>query len=480
MPYDRRKFMIIFFQLFDLVLMCASFLLATWVVSDLQAPNMSFHAFLEMRIKVQNFLIFLGMLFIWNRIFASFGLYNSKRLSTNLDEILEIIKASLLGTLAFFVIGIFFHIVLITPVSIGVFGSAVCALTILSRLLGRFALKRMRIKGRNLRFMLIVGTNSRAISFVKKIAKNPQLGYKIIGFVDDHWGGLGEFKKSGYSVVTSLDDLPGFLRDNIVDEIAIALPVKSSYEQIDKIVRLCERHGIITRFLSDMFNQKIARSKSERFEDINVITHTTGSLRGWPVLIKYAIDFCVSLITLIILSPLFLMVGLAIKLTSPGPIFFIQERVGLNKRRFRLYKFRTMVPDAEKLITQLEHLNEVDGPAFKIKHDPRITPFGKFLRKTSLDELPQLINVLRGDMSLVGPRPLPLRDYKGFSEDWQRRRFSARPGITCLWQVNGRCNVDFENWMKLDMEYIDNWTLWLDLKILGKTIPAVLKGSGAA
>ena len=139
-----------------------------------------------------------------------------------------------------------------------------------------------------------------------------------------------------------------------------------------------------------------------------------------------------------------------------------------------------MVPDAEKLITQLEYLNEVDGPAFKIKDDPRVTGFGRFLRKTSIDELPQLINVLKGDMSIVGPRPLPLRDYKGFNHDWQRRRFSVRPGITCLWQISGRSNTSFEKWMELDMEYIDHWSPWLDFTILAKTIPAVIKGSGAA
>jgi lipopolysaccharide/colanic/teichoic acid biosynthesis glycosyltransferase len=161
-------------------------------------------------------------------------------------------------------------------------------------------------------------------------------------------------------------------------------------------------------------------------------------------------------------------------------VFFAQERVGLNKRRFRLYKFRTMIPDAERKLAELECFNELSGPVFKIKNDPRITPIGKFLRKTSIDELPQLYNVLIGDMSLVGPRALPVRDYNGFDQDWHRRRFSVRPGITCLWQVNGRNNVPFDKWMELDLEYIDNWSLWLDLKILLKTIPAVVSGYGAA
>ena len=187
-----------------------------------------------------------------------------------------------------------------------------------------------------------------------------------------------------------------------------------------------------------------------------------------------------SAIALLSLAPVMLIIAVLIRLRSPGPVFFLQDRMGLNKRRFRLYKFRTMVPDAEKQIAQLEHLNEVSGPVFKIRNDPRVTPLGRFLRKTSLDELPQLINVLMGDMSLVGPRPLPVRDYESFNTAWHRRRFSVKPGITCLWQVMGRNSIPFEQWMALDMQYIDQWSLLLDLQILVKTIPAVLKGSGAS
>jgi exopolysaccharide biosynthesis polyprenyl glycosylphosphotransferase len=192
------------------------------------------------------------------------------------------------------------------------------------------------------------------------------------------------------------------------------------------------------------------------------------------------LDVSLSLAAMLLLSPLFLLAAVIVKLTSSGPSFFVQERVGLNKRRFRLYKFRTMVADAAERQREVEHLNEARGAVFKIRNDPRLTPVGKFLRKTSIDELPQLFNVLKGDMSLVGPRPLPVRDYEGFNQDWQRRRFSVRPGITCLWQINGRSSIPFEKWMELDMQYIDQWSLWMDFKILAKTIPAVLKGAGAA
>ena len=197
------------------------------------------------------------------------------------------------------------------------------------------------------------------------------------------------------------------------------------------------------------------------------------------MIIKRMLDLVGSAVSLILLLPSLLAVAVLIRLRSPGPIFFVQERMGLNKRRFKLYKFRTMVVNAEEKIGALEHLNEVAGPAFKLRNDPRITPLGRVLRKTSLDELPQLFNVLKGDMSLVGPRPLPVRDYEGFNTTWHRRRFSVKPGITCLWQVMGRSSIPFERWMELDMQYIDQWSLLLDLQIILKTIPAIMKGSGA-
>src|SRR6202045_671475 len=203
-------------------------------------------------------------------------------------------------------------------------------------------------------------------------------------------------------------------------------------------------------------------------------------MEGWALLVKRILDIIISSGCIVFFLPLLLITAVLIKLTSAGPVFFIQKRVGLNKRVIKVWKFRTMVANAAQRQQALEHLNEVTGPVFKIMNDPRVTRLGKFLRKTSVDELPQLFNVLKGDMSLVGPRPLPVRDYEGFSEDWHRRRFSVRPGITCLWQVNGRTSIAFDQWMELDMQYIDRWSLWLDLKILAKTIPALLKGSGAA
>jgi exopolysaccharide biosynthesis polyprenyl glycosylphosphotransferase len=195
--------------------------------------------------------------------------------------------------------------------------------------------------------------------------------------------------------------------------------------------------------------------------------------------VKRLIDIVGAALGLLLFAPALLAIALAVRLTSPGPVFFVQERYGLNRRIFRMYKFRTMVQDAEARQADLEHINELDGPVFKIRSDPRITRIGGFLRRTSLDELPQLFNVLSGEMSMVGPRPMATRDVHRFSESWLMRRFSVKPGLTCLWQVSGRNNLDFDEWMRLDLKYIDSWSLGLELRIMLKTVPAVLRGTGA-
>jgi len=474
----RRKILLETFKLFDLLVMVFAFAVATSVVYY-RFDITSFQQFLSIRIKVRNFALFIAFIIVWHIIFSLFGLYHSRRLSTRCSEIIDVMKATFLGTVVIFVAALALNLIMITPRFIAVFWAGSSALTISGRLTLRYVLNQVRLHGRNLRHMLIVGTNPRAIQFAHKIESKPELGYRLSGFVDEEWAGIGEFRKTGFALASNFPDLPLYLRDHVVDEVVISLPMKSLYDQAARIVALCKEQGIIVRFLSDMFNLNLGRSEVDRLEDDPVVTVATGAMEGLPVLVKRVLDFCLSSILIIILSPFFLVIGLIIKLTSPGPVFFIQDRIGLNKRRFRLYKFRTMIPGAEKKLAELEDLNEASGPVFKIKDDPRVTPIGKFLRKTSIDELPQLINVLKGNMSLVGPRPLPVRDYEGFDEDWHRRRFSVRPGITCLWQINGRSNVSFEKWMQLDMEYIDRWSLWLDFKILAKTIPAVLKGSGA-
>jgi exopolysaccharide biosynthesis polyprenyl glycosylphosphotransferase len=217
----------------------------------------------------------------------------------------------------------------------------------------------------------------------------------------------------------------------------------------------------------------------DELEGVPMLTIQSGPQEDWHLATKRLIDLVAGVLLLVALSPLLLLVALLIKLDSTGPVFFCQERVGLNRRRFQLFKFRTMYDGSHRQQASFERLNEAAGPVFKIKRDPRVTRIGLFLRRFSIDELPQLLNVIRGEMSLVGPRPLPVRDVERIDSLWQRRRFSVKPGLTCLWQVNGRSDLNFDRWVRMDLEYIDHWSLELDFRILLKTIPAVLKGSGA-
>ncbi len=433
-------------------------------------------------IIVTDVILFLAFALCWHKIFAIFGLYRSRRLITWKADCIDIVNATSLSALIMFIMSIVFNIQLLPPQVVFIFWAYSTITTILSRLILRYSLKRLRFRGVNLQNLLIVGTNPRALSFAQKIESRLELGYNIIGFVDDTWSGTEKFLESGYPLVANFASLPSFLRNNVVNEVVIDLPIDSLREQILRIVDQCVEQGIVVRCLSDsyLFLRKIqARAKLDLFENSILVTVETGAMMGWPVWAKRIFDFFVSWLLVVILSPVLALIALAIKITSPGPAFFIQERVGLQKRRFRMIKFRTMYKDSEQKQAELEALNEASGPVFKLKNDPRVTPVGHFLRRTSLDEIPQLFNVLNGDMSLVGPRPLPVRDYQGFSQDWHRRRFSVRPGITCLWQAEGRSNLPFETWMSLDMKYIDEWSFWLDMKILAQTVIAVLKKTGA-
>jgi exopolysaccharide biosynthesis polyprenyl glycosylphosphotransferase len=276
-----------------------------------------------------------------------------------------------------------------------------------------------------------------------------------------------------------IGELESILAQEPVDEVFITLARDKYGHLVETIVRLCAEQGILVRMQTALFELRSARWHVEELDGMPIVTIWSGLPDGWPLLVKRLIDICGSAVLLLIMIPLFMLVAVLIKLDSPGPVFFWQERIGLNKRRFRLLKFRTMVEGAEKQQQMLEHLNEADGPVFKIKDDPRITHIGKFLRCFSIDELPQLFNVLHGEMSLVGPRPLPVRDIELIDAPWHKRRLSVKPGITCLWQVNGRSNVGFDDWVRMDLEYIDTWSLGLDMKILVKTILAVLRGVGA-
>ncbi|MCK4403627.1 MAG: sugar transferase [candidate division Zixibacteria bacterium] len=337
-------------------------------------------------------------------------------------------------------------------------------------------LSYLRKRGYNYKNILIVGTGSPAKDFIYEVKKNPEWGFRISGLLDWEEGLRGKIIHD-FPVIGNLKDLPHILKNNHVDYVVFAV-CKRFLNLIEDSLLICEEMGVPTCVLVDFFPLRFSRRKIGEFQNKPAIMFSTAPDSGTCLLLKSISDRIFTLVGIIFLSPLMLSLSLLIKLTSKGPVFFKQERCGLNGRKFIMFKFRTMVENANQMKDLLAEKNEMDGPVFKMADDPRLTKVGKSLRKFSLDELPQLINVLRGDMSLVGPRP-PLAKEVSQYDLWQRRKLSMKPGLTCLWQVNGRNNINFEKWMKMDLEYIDNWSLWLDTKILVKTIPAVILGTGA-
>jgi len=329
---------------------------------------------------------------------------------------------------------------------------------------------------RRTRNAVIVGGGERAVRMCEELRVHTEWDYRVIGFVDSSGADNSDLDEK---ILGRISDLEDILMREVVDEVIVALPIKSHYSTIERVIAVCERVGVQVQFSEDLFD--VSWSGHCHLGDIEQRRIVLKMVReDYRHRIKRVLDIAGAVFGLIICMPLFIIVGILIKATSRGPIIFKQERYGLGKRIFRIYKFRTMVENAEAAQAALEQMNENTGPVFKIFKDPRVTPIGRFLRKTSIDELPQLFNVLKGEMSFVGPRPLNMRDVGRFSEAWLMRRFSVKPGLTCLWQVSGRSNVSFDHWIALDLHYIDNWSLQMDLKILAKTIPAVLRGTGAA
>ena len=337
--------------------------------------------------------------------------------------------------------------------------------------------RSLRKKGFNYKNILIVGTDERARHFIRWIDNNKEFGLKIVGLIAADKNSVGE-NVAGHEIIGTFEDIPAVQRQNALDSVLFAVPY-TLFDKIEDPVRYLETVGVKVDIALDHFSQRLTSARQTEFCGVPLLTFESTPERLLPLLVKRLFDIVLSAVALVLLVPIMAVIALLIKTTSRGPVFFVQERGSLNGRKFKLYKFRTMVADAESRLEELQARNEMKGPAFKVKNDPRITRVGKFLRKLSIDELPQLWNVFKGDMSLVGPRP-PLIDEVAQYDDWHRRRLSMRPGITCLWQVNGRNKItDFSQWAKLDLEYIDNWSLWLDLKILLKTIPVVLFGIGA-
>jgi exopolysaccharide biosynthesis polyprenyl glycosylphosphotransferase len=277
----------------------------------------------------------------------------------------------------------------------------------------------------------------------------------------------------------SIEDLVKLLHETSANSVILNAK-HTVFGHIERAIHACEIEGVEAWLMADFFKTHISQTTFDDFYGRPVLVFRSAPEASWQGVCKQLLDLSAALVLLILLALPLILVGLAIKITSPGPVLFKQRRCGLNGRPFTMLKFRSMVSDAEQRKQELAALNEMGGPVFKLTNDPRITPIGRWLRKFSVDEFPQLLNVLRGEMSLVGPRPLPVDEVQRFDDPAHRRRLSVKPGLTCLWQVSGRNQVtDFKDWVRLDLEYIDNWSFWLDLKILWRTIPVVLSGAGA-
>jgi exopolysaccharide biosynthesis polyprenyl glycosylphosphotransferase len=474
----RRRLLLDAFRMADLCAMTAAFGLALLVSAQTASPSNP-AAFLAVRIKLSNALLFMGFAVLWHVIFRARGLYRSRRIGLLVSEWWDIAKAVALGTAFLAGLGVVLPLTAVDRFFLAVFLVAALVGTVLTRGVLRLALGEVRRNGRNLRNLVIVGCGPRGARLGAEIWKKPELGYLLLGYIDDLPPPRSALHGNPEKLLGGLKDAATILGGLEVDEVLICLPLRSQYEATARIISAAAQMGVTVRMPADFFELQLAKAKVDYLDQIPVVTLAESAPLSLGLMVKRALDAVCAGVALILLAPVFLIIAIAIKLESSGPVFFGQERVGLGRRKFRMWKFRSMVSDAEAQLPALESLNEVQGAAFKIKDDPRVTRVGRMLRKLSLDELPQLLNVLIGQMSLVGPRPLPVRDVERIPNGWQLRRFSMKPGITCLWQVNGRHKIDFDHWMELDLQYIDNWSPALDLEILLKTVPAVLRGSGA-
>ncbi|MCH9007235.1 sugar transferase [candidate division KSB1 bacterium] len=413
----------------------------------------------------------------WLFFLSMHGAYKEIRTRSLPREIVIIIKSGVLATIAVGSIIFLFKLTLTSRLFIAINMIVTLGTLTVAKILLNDFFDHMHKKGYNQVNLLIVGTGKRAREFIKVVKNHANWGLNIVGLIDDEHDMYGK-DIEGFRVLGRLQDIPFILHRIVVDRVIFVVP-RLWLNRIDDAILACEREGISTSISMDLYNLRIAKVRQTDFSGFPLLEFETFSAKQWQLFLKRSIDIALSVVLLIVFSPLILAAVMAIKATSNGPVLFTQTRSGMNGRKFKLYKFRTMVVGAEVKRRELEKMNEMDGPVFKIKKDPRITAVGRMLRKLSIDEIPQLFNILKGDMSIVGPRP-PLPVEVELYKMWQRRRLSLKPGLTCIWQVSGRNRIQFEKWMEMDLEYIDQWSLWLDTKILVRTVFVVLFGYGAS
>jgi exopolysaccharide biosynthesis polyprenyl glycosylphosphotransferase len=420
------------------------------------------------------------VLIVWSALFFTYHSYHSHRTIPLTREVATVLRVVFVGNVLLATLAYLLPLRQLSRSWFVLFVVLSAALVITEKILLRIIARYVRMKGLNYRTILIVGTGRRALEVARMLREHKYWGYKLVGFISD-----GHHLSNGwasYRVFGTVPDLRRLIESGQftepIDEIVFAV-TRKKLDEMKQLFLMCEELGIRTRVAMNFFPNRVARIELEELEGIPFLTFTTTPSNETQLAMKRLLDVAFSTLILMFSVPALLIAALGIKLSSPGSVLFKQERIGLNGRTFMLYKFRTMIEDAHERRGDVAHLNQMTGPVFKAKADPRVTPIGRLLRKFSLDELPQLWNVLKGDMSLVGPRP-PIPEEVASYHRWHRRRLSMKPGLTCLWQISGRNNIDFDRWMQLDLQYIDNWSPTLDLKILLRTIPAVLSGRGAS
>jgi len=469
--FARRTFAFRLFQIWEVFVFSAAFISGIRVLENLGLWDTS-----NSPVSAQIALL-AAMSVLWSLLIHQFELYSSRRLVKRSNELIGVLSVILIAAGMLAVVGALLQFPTNQSAFLSRFLLVAIALMVGGRLLSRAFLHAARMRSRNLRFVAVAGAGKEGQRLSRKLTGKPTNGFELIGLFDDqpYLDSLGnEFPKGG-----TFTDLKRHLMKEPVDEVLIALPMESNYDTIMDLLEYCERVGVSARVMNEFVNHTCSDVSLEFIDGTPSLQFSREKNWGWQGKAKVIIDWTLASLALLGLMPMLLLVAVLIKLDSPGPVLFSQTRVGKNKKHFRLFKFRTMVQNAEAMQAQLESLNEAAGPVFKMRADPRVTKLGHFLRRTSIDELPQLINVMLGDMSLVGPRPLPLRDVQLFEHDWYSRRFSVRPGLTCSWVMAGRSELEFDDWVQLDLDYIDHWSLSKDVSICLNTIPRVLLGSGA-
>ncbi|HET6437718.1 MAG TPA: sugar transferase [Anaeromyxobacter sp.] len=409
----------------------------------------------------------------WGAAAWAYRVYDSRPHSLR-DEFMRIARAMVLVAFAVFAVIFFAQLQWVSRLLTGLYFVTALALICANRVVLRWLASAAGASPGSPRYYAVVGSGDLAAEIIAKLHLHPEWAMRLAGFVLEEGARPAD---PNCVVLGRVAQLGKILEEHVLDDVVFAVP-RERLHAIEDAVKVCEEQGVGVMIALDVLRFGNARMSVGDLNGLPMLALTRTPSDELALAAKRLFDVVTSSIVLLLLSPVLLAVAAAIKLDSPGPIFFRQKRVGLQGRVFGIFKFRSMYVNAEARLDSLRAHNEMSGPVFKMRNDPRITRVGRFIRRTSLDEFPQFWNVLRGEMSVVGPRPpLPseVRQYKR----WQRRRLSVKPGITCLWQISGRNNVDFDRWMELDLEYIDQWSLWNDIQICLKTIPAVLGTRGA-